>query len=260
MVRDARECLINLRIACFSHFSILRKKRKVKTGIFVRFRIPLSLSFSLALLGTHVSRLPSLPHSLFVAPACFSPFFCKREWDKLVNLYANGFDLTGGVSAMSAARFSGGSRSDRGESPKISRSGFSAVYRPPKSNLHDRHSPGRCATSVFNYRLRCSQHLVSYRCVGIADGISDTSTTVDSYRARWKRLFSAIEISVGFPRESPENSARLSQRRAAVSSASSLDTPKQKSDRETENAAWRTVPVKSHRTPHARINGNTWLR
>jgi len=56
-------------------------------------------------------------------------FFCKREWDKLVNLYANGFDLEadGGVTAVSAQRLREGSRDDREESPKISRSGLAAI-------------------------------------------------------------------------------------------------------------------------------------
>jgi len=66
---------------------------------------------------------------LFVTPLCFFLFFCKREWDKLVNLYTNGFDLEadGGVTAVSAQRLGRGSRDGREESPKISRSGLGAI-------------------------------------------------------------------------------------------------------------------------------------
>lgn len=137
----------------FSHFSILRKKKNMKTGIFVRFRIPLSLSFFLAgtALGTHVS-LFLLP-SLFVTPARFSPFFSTKEsgtnWLTSTRM-APTCRGDRGVTAVSVTRLRGGSRGGRGESPKISRSGFSSVYRPPKSNLRDRHSPSRRATSVFN--------------------------------------------------------------------------------------------------------------
>lgn len=102
---------INLRIAYFSHFSILRKKN-VKTGIFVpRFRIPLRIAFvpsrwhrSVHNTHTWTCVSPFLFPALSVAPARSSPFFRKREWDKLVNLYANGFGLGDdrGVTAVSA--------------------------------------------------------------------------------------------------------------------------------------------------------------
>jgi len=85
---------INLRIAYFLHFFILRKK-KCENWYFRSISYPSYRfhSFSLASLGTHVS-LFLLP-ALFVTLPRFSPFFRKREWDKLVNLYANGFGLEG---------------------------------------------------------------------------------------------------------------------------------------------------------------------
>lgn len=79
----------------------------MKTSIFVRFRSPrISLSFFPAGTARAVARACFfLSLSLPRIPPIF--FFCKREWDKLVNLYANGFDLEleadRGVTAVSAA-------------------------------------------------------------------------------------------------------------------------------------------------------------
>lgn len=92
-----------------------------------RFYLSLYLSLSLSL-------------SLVAVPASSSPFFWKkREWDKLVNLYANGssFVADGGGERRCRRRERSreGSRGDRGESPKISRSGSAAVYRPQPSAI-----------------------------------------------------------------------------------------------------------------------------
>ena len=98
---------------------------------------------------------------------------------------------------MSVTRLRGGNRGDRGESPKRSRSGFSPVYRPSKSNLHDRHSPIRRATSVLNKpsstETTTSLSLISVFCTSL----SDISTA--AYRSLQKQrslsLFSRSLIS-----------------------------------------------------------------
>lgn len=148
-----RECV--LRIAYFSHFSILRKK-KCENWYFRSISYP-TIAFILsrwhrsAYTCTYIYIYISLSHSLFIAsmnaPLLFSAKESGTNWLTSTRMAST----CRGVTAVSAARLRGGSRGDRGESPKISRSGFSAVYRPPKSNLNDRHSPSCRAASVFNY-------------------------------------------------------------------------------------------------------------
>lgn len=136
----------------------------MRTDIFVRFCTLLSISFSFSLvsLGTHSVPLSS---SLFLRryPAFLLLFFSyKREWDKLVNLYANGFNLMAdrGVTTVLTARLRRGSRGDGGKSPKISRSGSAVVCRPVKNDLYDSRSSrttsvSNCSSTGFMISCQC---------------------------------------------------------------------------------------------------------
>lgn len=157
--------MCDLKIAYFSHLSVLRKKN-VKTGIFVRFRIPLSLSFfpTGTVRYTHFSFFFL---SVFVALVHSSPFFSAKEsgtnWLTSTQMASAWTDR--GVTVLSAARLCGGSRGDRGESPKISRSRTTAVYRPTKYDLYAIAVHWIAHRAISEYliihRLQASSHLVS---------------------------------------------------------------------------------------------------
>lgn len=70
-----------------------------------------------------------------------------------------------GVTVLSTARLCGGSRGDRGESPKISRSRTTAVYRPTKYDLYAIAVHWIAHRAISEYliihRLQTSSHLVS---------------------------------------------------------------------------------------------------
>lgn len=158
--------MCDLKIAYFSHLSVLRKK-KCENWYFRSISYPpiaFILSHWYRSIHTFLFFFFSLSSSLSCTPLLF---FCKREWDKLVNLYANGFSLwtDRGVTVLSTARLCGGSRSDRGESPKISRSRTTAVYRPTKYDLYAIAVHWIAHRAISEYliihRLQASSHLVS---------------------------------------------------------------------------------------------------
>lgn len=136
LVMDTQRNARWLRNCLLSTFFRTAQKKKWKLVFSFDFVSPYrSHSSSLAPLDTYIFLFLPLSSSL---PRVSFLFFCKREWDKLVNLYANGFNLRTdrGVMMLSAVRLNGGSRGDRGESPKISRSRIAAVYRPAKYHLY----------------------------------------------------------------------------------------------------------------------------